>query len=377
MKRTTTIEILAFVAVLVGGSHNSAGADEVADADAAVVANDDEWGPGDFDRWSLGLSVGFDVMLQDAHGSVDTNFVEGTDYSGGSVLNFKPQASGSNFFLNPMFGLNVELTTPAPFDLPGKPRLYLGAGVRYVQKLPHSIGSSGDKRVPHKEEEDFFLFPKFVPPGGGSSLDTVIDDGFGNNIVNPRCAEPCRPFFIAGQGVGVEAEFGHFYWETEIGLVFTIPLEERSLLIKPAVGFFQQKMKIEGYAHRTYRSGPRCPAKPSLPCEDPDGLERFYTSVEIDKTLTPTFNSIGPKLTLELEAMRFSRLGQRFGVSIFADAGAFWMIGKREIKFDQSVDVPGDFLPVQDLTQTASYSFGFDKISYQLGVGFKMSWYPR
>ena len=44
-----------------------------------------------------------------------------------------------------------------------------------------------------------------------------------------------------------------------------------------------------------------------------------FSTVNLDRTETGTFRSIGPKLTLELETGDFSQLGQRFGASIFLD----------------------------------------------------------
>ena len=344
MQRAAGIRILPFVLpllLLLGGLAGPAVGEP---ADPELV----EW-ERDFERWTPSVSLGFDVLMQTVAGEMDTSFDP----------RFKDEigvsGAGEGFFANPMFGGNFELAAPSWTRLPGRPRLYAGVGLRYAQKIPHKIATSGDTPGEIPPEDQFFPFDSFRNKRGDSPMKTVI-----NGRINPLC-NACLEEAVPGQGIGLVAEAGHFYWQAELGVVFAIPVGSRSLLLKPAGGYYQQELTMIGTAHRVYR-GP-------LPL-------REFTTVELDTRVTDTFQFIGPKIMLELDATRFDQMGQRFGASIFFDAGAYWALGDRVTRALVVEDPPFAKPPYTE-PEWAAYRMTVNRMSYRLGIGVKLNWYPR
>jgi hypothetical protein len=387
MERAITIGLVSFL-VLVVGAPNSVGAESAAlsEEDVAQDEGDEE------DGWGVSLSVGFDVLMQETEGGFTSNLEQRSQAD--------PSASGSEFFVNPLMGGGSEVMTPVLLDIPGKPRLYFGAGIRYSANLPHTLVSSGDRPLPIPEESEYFAFDTFRL-GGDADLeppvpprDTYPDVEFSpsylaGEYVNPDCPDKtCPKEFIPGQGTRVAAVYEPLFWQTELGFVFSIPLEERTLLIKPAVGYIQQQMKVTGETARVYREVDpnENPVRPG---------DRDFVSAEFGGTVKQTFRSLGPKVMVELDASRFKSMGQRFGASIFADFGVFWMLSNPLVEFSGEQLVSSEdrrlrpngtegnivrterFGPDHIDLQRADYFFEMDKLSYRFGVGFRLTWYPN
>jgi hypothetical protein len=303
----------------------------------------------DLERWSPSVALGFDVLMQSVSGEMDTSY---EPRFGGDV---GVRGSGDGFFANPMFGGNLELAAPSWTRLPWSPRLYGGVGFRYAQKIPHKIATSGDTPGEIPPEDQYFPFDTFRNSRTQPVMPTYI-----NGMVNPNC-DPCAPEAVPGQGIGLVAEAGHFYWQAELGVIFTIPVGDRSLLIKPALGYYQQEFTLQGTAHRVYR--------------EETGQRPFFPQ-ELDTTETSTFQALGPKIVLEWDAARFEEMGQRFGASLFFDAGLYWLLGKRDTTAFV-VEEPPYAKPPHTEPDWAEYRMIVNPMSYRLGVGVKLNWYPR
>lgn len=345
MQRAAAIRVLSLFLLLGGLATPAAGEGEVRDEDWELEQ--------DYHRWVLGVSLGFDVLMQDVAGALDTSFEGRVD--GNPDIGVR--GAGSAFFANPMFGGDVDVTAPSWTNLPGRPRLYLGVGARYALKIPHTIASSGDKPSEIPPEDQWFAFETFRNGPRDPLRFTYI-----NGKVNPLC-DKCEAGGVPGQGVSLKAEAGHLYWQAEIGLAFAIPVGSRTLLLKPAVGYYQQELRMDGKAHRVYRNE----ASPL----------REYSIVELDTVVEDTFHSLGPKIRAELDVLRFSQIGQRFGASVFADFGVYWMLGDRSTNALVVEQPPYAKPPLFNQPQRAEYRMEVNQLSYRLGVGVRFSWYPR
>jgi hypothetical protein len=345
MERVAAVRVLALVLMTGGLAGPAAGepGEAVQESDREV-----EW-ENDFHRWTPGISLGFDVLMQNIHGSMETNF------SRRLTRDIGVEGRGESFMMSPMFGGDIQLTAPSWTSLPGRPRLYAGVGLRYVQQVPHTIASSGDKPGDIPPESQYFPFDTFRNRNGQPARPVYI-----NGKVNPAC-DPCKQEIVGGQGIGLTAQAGHFYWDLELGVVFTVPVGERDLLIKPGVGYNHQEIQMIGVAHRVYRDSQQ---------------PRAFYETELDITVQDTFHSLGATIAFELDVLRFSQLSQRFGASVFFDAGAYWMLGDRGTTALVEETAPFG-RPPHTTPDTAFYRMEVDQMSYRLGVGMKLSWYPR
>lgn len=216
---------------------------------------------------------------------------------------------------------HLELMSPALFDDFGHPRLFVRAGA----------GRSWDSRHLTAENKPGRPVVNLLPNGGQPPLPGVT-----------------------GQGTGIRTQFSPYFYTASAGLVFTIPLEERALRLKPSVEFRYGSFEIEGIVSHAISIAD----DGNCPCE----TGRLVSNEEKDHTM------LGAGLELELDTQRAGPVM----ISLFAGSQAYRVLSGRKLKTAASGFLDDGTTPL-DLR---ARSF-LDEWAFNVGVGLRLRWLPE
>jgi hypothetical protein len=144
-----------------------------------------------------------------------------------------------------------------------------------------------------------------------------------------------------------------------------VQFQERQLRIRPSIGWINYKVDGKGKV-----VDGQC--NPPDQCVDTVLFPPFVTPGFLrDITLTGNgskyFNGIGPGLDVEMDVGRYGPLG----VSLYAGARAYYILGDRSFSFDASEEVDDEL--GNDLA-TATWDVEVDPWMYRGNIGIRFQW---
>lgn len=159
---------------------------------------------------------------------------------------------------------------------------------------------------------------------------------------------------VAGQGTGVRTEFAPYFYTASAGLVFTIPLAERDLRLKPSIEYRRGGTQIEGLVSHpvSIADDDNCPCLLGL-------LSR---KVQLDHDM------LGGGLELEVDTQRAGPLM----ISLFASTQAYRVLTGRKLKVAASGFLEDGVTPLDLRARTF-----LDEWSFRVGVGLRLRWLPE
>jgi hypothetical protein len=199
------------------------------------------------------------------------------------------------------------------------------------------------------EGDPSMIEPPFNPDGNQRTLDET-----------PAAA-------LLGKGSEVVSEVQTLGFGAGIGIAFPFEFRGRKLWVKPSAGWTRWTVDVDGVVLQGLKPDP-----------DPRLQLRFFSPllrvVDLQKSVSQSYNAIGPGLDLELEAFRAGPLG----VNVFAGGAAYRVIGDRKIAWSvvetieqqSAEDFPDD-------TYTARFSYKVSPWMYRIGLGIRFQWLGR
>jgi hypothetical protein len=225
-------------------------------------------------RWIPSIGFFSGIVAQDGTGKVST--------SGGGGNLLRPSAKGDDTLVTPMVGGEIELMTPGLASLPGRPRLFVRAGV--------SASFAADKDLAKEGNPGPLSDPGVIPP----QADAFPGQGSATNV------EVQSPFVSAGAGVA-----------------FSFDIGERRVRLKSSVEYLRQEIEVTGISNRVLIFG----------------VPLF---VEFEGRKTGTFHALGPGLEVEVDAMRTGSLM----TSVFLSTRIYHFLGNRDIELTDRITTP-------------------------------------
>lgn len=234
------------------------------------------------------------------------------DYIAELESTVRPSADGSDFVITPYVDFVFELMSPELEE-----RLHTSV---FVQA---SVGPSFGQDV------------------------VVANEGALSELVFPDA-----PFFgqgaIQGLGSAVTMESQSPVYGARIGVAVSFPVLQRTLRIKPSVGWSRQAYRASGEVLQVFRPGFAGP----------------NTIVRLKAAETRSFDAVGPGLEIELDLEE--KAG--FAISGFAYSHVHYMLRARNGTFGAQ-DAAG---------RSATFGYHTDEPwHYRLGVGVRVKWLGR
>ena len=288
------------------------------------------------------------------------------------IGNLRPTDEDETDAVTPFVGYTLGLSTPRLGSQPWAPRVFLSG---------EAITFFGPERDVAKE---------------GSPSVLGLAEGEASNAAGSSAAS------LFGVGSRTSAEVQTLGWGARLGLAFPFEFRGRRLWLKPAFGWINFEIDVEGEVVAGLKDDP-FPA---------DGFGPGIREVTLSGSSSDRFDGIGPSIELEMEAGRFGPIG----VSVFANISAFHILGNRSIEFSSSLDCPafdpgnptggcaanilepvdlnnldvltpvldadfryGNDVPLEDTADTysADWSFEVDDWGYRGGLGIRFHWLGR
>lgn len=236
----------------------------------------------------------------------------------------------SNDVRSGLLGPNLEVMSPAPFDIATHPRFFMDFSALAAITQETSIVRSGD-------------------PG---------------EYAIPLPITRSAPFVgeraISGTGTVVSSQHQGVQLHMGIGTAFTFDIGEQRLRIKPSLRYSRTETKITATTRRAVRIVNADPFGPN----PGDGRIRSldsYRFVSLDDSFTEVFHSIGPALEIEYDTA--VRVGP-FETTLFMKGGANHLFGDLETEFLKSnPDYPAE---------SVSYKYENEPWTYQVSTGFRL-----
>lgn len=216
---------------------------------------------------------------------------------------------------------HLELMTPRLLDSYGQPRLFVRGGA----------GRSWDSEELSAENKPGNPAEVPLPAGGPPPIEGVI-----------------------GTGTGVRSIFSPYFYTASAGVAFTIPLEERTLRIKPSVEYRRGSMEIEGIVSHaiSIRDNGSCRCS----------LGKLLSKEQQDHDM------LGFGLEAELDAQRAGPML----VSFFASSQAYRVLSGRKLRTAESGFLDDGVTPLSLRTRVF-----LDEWSFSVGVGMRFRWSPE
>jgi hypothetical protein len=198
----------------------------------------------------------------------------------------------------------------------------------------------------------------FVRAGAGRSWDSrhlTAEGKPGRPMVNllPNGGQPPLPG-VTGQGTGVRTQFSPYFYTAAAGLAFSIPLEERSLRIKPSIEYRHGSTEIEGLVSNAISIAD----DGNCPCS----LGFLSTNEQKD------YDMLGAGLELEVDAQRAGS----FMISLFASTQAYRVLSGRKIRASTSGFLDDGVTPLSMRSRVF-----LDEWRFSAGVGLRLRWLPE
>lgn len=269
--------------------------------------------------------------------------------------NLRPVTQEEELAFTPLVGASLAISSPRLGPLPFRPRAFVSGEL---------ITFWGTERQIAKENDPG---PLEIPEGKFN--------------VNEFTAVA-----FLGTGSKLTSEVQLLGWGARTGLAFPFEFRERRLWLKPSFGWMQYEIDVEGVVSSALKDD-------AFP---PPGNGTGVREVRLQGSGSETYNSIGPGLELEMEAGQFGPVG----ISIFAGANAYRVLGNRKIKFSDSkacnatspcpsnlfntdfTTTPPSLVPVPepaigDDDYSADFSFQVEPWVYRGHVGVRFNWLGR
>jgi hypothetical protein len=237
--------------------------------------------------------------------------------------------------VSPFVGGVLEVMTPA-FDLPGRPRLFMKAEAIAMFSSTRDIANEGS------------------PTGAEVPASQV------NGPQNFSAQA------ITGLGSQTRSNVQTFAWGAGIGVSFPFRMFNREFRIKPSAGWYRYSVDVDGLVIAGLKND-------AVPFDPPlnGAFGAHIRSVTLSAEDSQSFDSIGPGLELDMDAVR---LGP-FGVSLFISAAAYRVLNERSVKLSKTLTIeqespdPNFSLPTD--TYHADWSFKVDPWAYRAAVGIR------
>ncbi len=238
--------------------------------------------------------------------------------SGQITSSVRPSATGDEDVQFAIYGVSLGLASPPIAPLPFAPRVAgligLSSGIRAGQDLARE-GAPG----------------KLEQPVGVPGL--------------PEAG-------VTGQGSNLNAGFGSYFLNGNLGMSFELELLDRRLSVTPSFEWAIYQMRLAGAVRRAFRQ-----------TTTPLANTRF---VAMDALGRKVLRGIGPGLEVELEAARFGPLVSSVAVS----GQAYRLFGDRDRVFVASFsDGAGN--------ESATWRAKFHRWTYRGGLGVRLYWRPE
>jgi hypothetical protein len=267
------------------------------------------------DRWvpALGLHIG--LRSQDGSASTRTSDVLGPAFDPGPQR-VRPGSNGEAALLGATFLASLEVTTPS-LKMTGAPALFAHVGIGGVLGSTDNIAREGS--------------PDELAPPPNSNLFDEID--------------------ILGQGSEAQVQVQSLIVRAGAGLSITVPLENRTLRIKPSIEYIREEIQLTGLTHRAV--GQVAP------------LRNFSEArlIMLRDEDTKEFHGIGPGIEFETDAIR----ANDFVWTFFAGGQAYYFPGDLEIDLSDS----------NEFAESASWSYEKEEWGFHVGVGMRFRWLPQ
>jgi len=291
------------------------------------------------DRWVASFAISSGVNVQKQKGSAESFlFEDGTP----PPVPLQEAVRDHDVTLSPFVGGTLELMSPA-LDIPTRPRFFVSGGILPSFGTERTLAVEGDPGCIRGPE------PNAPCTADETEVRTV---SFGESAAN-------------GQGSKTQSEIDTLVYTASFGVAFPLQLGKRQLRIKPSLGWTHYKITGKGLV-----SDAEC--QPQSQCTDREivagvVLPGFLREATLIGKKSRRFNGIGPGIDVELDAARYGPLG----VSLFAGAHAYYILGDRNWNFGATEDFND---PVGTDTAEANFRVGVNEWFYRGQVGIRFSW---
>ena len=235
---------------------------------------------------------------------------------------------GDNRALFGYLGFGLQLMTPAWFDLPASPRIFVRAGV--------ATSLDGEARIANDG-------------GPGEIVIPILDN---NNDGIPDGLTPVAA--VKGQGSTTAARSEPMLVTAALGIDLSMTVLERRVHVKPSFEWIMQEDRIVGsvgFVESLTMGSDECPCRTG------------FASGET----TETFHSLGMGLEIEAEA---GRMGPVL-VGVYAGGQAYYAL-------DRKVEVTGSGqFSDGSGSLTVNSTYEREEWDYRAGVGVRFHWLPE
>lgn len=317
------------------------------------LANDDVERPG-ADQWAPSFAFLVGATVQTQSGTQSSLFFDEGAAVGVPLRDFE---RGDDLVVSAYIGGEIELMTPQIPEL---------GGVRFFvtgEILPHF---AAERRLAQEGQPTRIKGPEV----GAVLVDQETPTFFNTS----RTATPGqgRPHIFGedeanGQGGVTVAQIQPLVFGARAGFAVPLELRGRPLLIKPSVGWIRFWVEADGLL-----VDPTC--NPTTICTNTYSAQngqisnRGFTRESILKGGdTRDFDGIGGIIDLEMGTGRFGPIG----TSLFLSAGAYYVLGDREIAFGANAFFDDQL--GQD-RHSATWKVRVAPVFYRAGAGFRLQW---
>jgi hypothetical protein len=292
---------------------------------------------------SLGVAASF--VSIGGNGTIENSVLrpaQGTDPE------LRRNAIGSESVDFVIYGLTLGLDSPRITFVPTAPRITgrigLSSGLRAGIDLALS-GSPGKLEHPAKPSPEF---------------DVILQDE------------------IKGQGSSINASFGSYFLNGNLGLGFETSIFDRTLRIRPSFEWTLFQMRLHGLTHSANRPGGQgrgltsnletvCSPRPA-PCSFPTQF------IDLDGRGRKQLGGIGPGLELEFEGSRFGPIVTALTLS----GQAYRIYGDRVRRLSHSFSDSTVYPATLSVPSgTADWTAKFHRWTYRAGLGIQFYWRPE
>lgn len=295
-------------------------------------------------RWIPSLHFGFETFDTDTKSMVEND-----------INSPAQEGTGSNASRQLMTQLGGELMGPRFEGLPGRPRLFVQAGLQLNSLSDDKIFQVGDLRVDTELEIKKFqnirerdLARDNLPVRGGNGIADCLEQ-----VPEPTCLT-AEPGDFEGQGSLINEDFQNPSWYAALGVAFDVPVAKSLLLqVKPSIAYNADRIDFSGRITTVVETEP----VGEVPDHERLGTDRGVPVVHRGSaSASTTHHSLGAGLELGLVLFRSAR---PIRTSLYADARFLWLLSDRTTTFSDSV---------------ASYGVRRDTFGIRAGAGVRFSW---
>lgn len=241
----------------------------------------------------------------------------------------RPPATGSQGLLDPWASVSLELMSPSPGDLPGRPRFFVHGDV--------GANFGFDRDVAKEGSPAGFQPPDVTPP---VELDEVVEGQGSTTTAEPRT-------LLVGAGAG---------------LAFTVDVMGRRIRVKPSIEYLREELKVSGVVKRATIVDPGQGL--------PNPIEPTYAYVDLRGNKKQSYHGLGAGLELEMDTARAGPLM----LTLFMSGQAYRILSDRTTTIQDGPELP--LIPNEGVPE-ATWTFTKDPWTYRAGLGVRFRWLPE